>query len=398
MTLVAAFRINGIPVLVGDLLLTGQGPQESIEIPTVGDVSLIPLFPDSDEAIKGLVQKVNILSENLVIGWTGSYPEAKSIISDLKQVSATGSLTKELLQDFFESRKSWVGSEKLAFVGYIKDFNGIHSFEYSYNGCAIHKPKSNNYEELKIIGTGYYDAELFLAKNTRKSRPDTKLSNFDNAVISTICFCGFFFSDEMRLSKSSLAEENERTLFDRYGGGYEVAIYTENGFQKLNHVSYFSWLVQNIDTEPIINLINRGFKVSYANNILLIHRFEESKNNKNHIFPPELVEHTLFPITLEQPYYILPIYNKMDQQEIEELLEGTEISLNSEFNCSYLFHDIPPTEESDWPVPVACKPYRSPEVESGHIQFLKIDDDWFIAVNNSYLEYLRTTFSGRANS
>lgn len=394
MTIVAAFKIKNIPVLIGDLLLSSEGKQSNLDLPTVGDVSQFQLYPN---CVVGLTQKVNIINKNIVIGWAGSYRWAKIILSDLKQSSETETFTKESLEKFFINRKSWVGNEPLAFIGYIKDAKGVHSFEYSYNQCPIYKSKLDTYEELRTIGTGYYDTEELLRKNVINYNEN--LCEFDNAAISAISSCGWFFVDEMKLSKNSTKKMNDRTLFDDYGGGYEIAIYTENGFCKLDKITYLYWVVQNIDTTPTINLVTRGFQVNYQDEILFISRIDrEESQDKIYLSPPGLEEYTLFTIDSVNPYRISPIYKDIPKEKIEEIRTQAGIPKQSKFYCNYLF---PVSFSSETPTlagTIMCEVYFYSQISSNSIQFISVKEQLFLVVKNSYIEYLRTSFNQAINS
>lgn len=394
MTLVAAFKIKNIPVLIGDLLLSGKGKQSILYLPTVGDISQFQLYPNSSEAVVALTHKVNIINKDIVIGWAGSHLGAKIILSDLKQTSETETFTKESLEKFFITRKSWIGNDELAFIGYIKDANGVHLFEYSYNQCPIYKPKLDAYEELRIIGTGYYDTEKLLENNVIKYNEN--LCEFDNAAISAISLCGWFFADEMRLSKDSTIDMNDRTLFDYYGGGYEIAIYTENGFCKLDKITYLYWIVQNIDTKPTINLVTRGFKVNYQDEILFISRID----NKISVSPPPpgLEEYTLFTIDSLNTYDISPIYKDIPEERIEEIKAQTGIPTESKFYCNYLFPVNLSSETPTLAGTIKCEVDLSSQIALNYIQFISVGEELFLAVKNSYIEYLRTSFNQVINS
>lgn len=100
MTLVIALMISNLPVILGDVLLSGHELDKSISIPTIDDI--YEIFPEgSGWSITNLKQKVNIINDNLIIGWAGSCVAARVIISELKTRSTIQPFTKNSLENFF---------------------------------------------------------------------------------------------------------------------------------------------------------------------------------------------------------------------------------------------------------------------------------------------------------
>ncbi|MEP0798510.1 hypothetical protein, partial [Funiculus sociatus] len=271
MTLVVALMINNLPVILGDVLLSGHELDRSISIPTIDDI--YEIFPEgSGWSITNLKQKVNIINDNLIIGWAGSYVAARVIISELKTRSTTQSFTKNSLEDFFMEVNgdinTWIAKEEVSFIGWIKDLEVFHPFSYSFNGALIHEVESPKYGKIKICGSGTDDMKELLEKVSRPySKKSSNLTDFDNVIIESLTFCGWFFADEMSTSRS---------LRQYYGGAYEIATYVEeeNKFKKIDDITYLTWVVQDINTEPKINLVTKVFKILYLNDILFVYAIE----------------------------------------------------------------------------------------------------------------------------
>ena len=81
MTLIAAQVINGIPIILGDLLLTrergGNSPNVNC-IPTIKRANE-HLSSHGEMRIVGLSQKINIVSKNVCIAWSGAKYQASSV-------------------------------------------------------------------------------------------------------------------------------------------------------------------------------------------------------------------------------------------------------------------------------------------------------------------------------
>jgi hypothetical protein len=266
MTLIATLTISNLPVLIGDALLSGEESGQNLAIPTIGNVSNV--FPEgSGYTIKGLRQKINIIDDNLAIGWAGSYIAAKTIISELKRQSNSQKLTRESIHYFFRkiyrNPSKWGANQGVAFLGYIADFEGIEHFEYSFNDCLIYQTNSSRYGDVKICGSGNSYMEDLLKKISRPSLGSGKIqTDFDNVVIECLTICGWLFNYEMSVSEN---------LWNYYGGAYEIATLVEGRFQKINDITYLAWIIEDIDTAPKLNLVNQGFKLAYIDDLLCIH-------------------------------------------------------------------------------------------------------------------------------
>jgi len=72
MTAVARFSIRDYPLLIGDLLLSGQElPGFSPVLPTVKDLSM-HFPPGSDPVPRALSQKIVVVADNLVVAGQAS--------------------------------------------------------------------------------------------------------------------------------------------------------------------------------------------------------------------------------------------------------------------------------------------------------------------------------------
>ena len=103
MTVIAGFAVEGLPILMGDLLVSGpESPGRSVNIPSIGDARIV--FPEGSGFIPtGVRQKVNLISNNLVIAWANNRLAAQTIIKDLLEEDRKKSFTYDRLQGYFES-------------------------------------------------------------------------------------------------------------------------------------------------------------------------------------------------------------------------------------------------------------------------------------------------------
>lgn len=98
MTLVASLVVDKFPLLVGDLLTSGPETGDEIYIPTTG--SHTGVFPaGSGWTIRVLVQKIAVVGDNLIVGWSGPRFAAKTLIKELIAQNSSKPFTFELLRD-----------------------------------------------------------------------------------------------------------------------------------------------------------------------------------------------------------------------------------------------------------------------------------------------------------
>jgi len=390
MTLIATLTISNLPVLIGDALLSGEESGQNLAIPTIGNVSNV--FPEgSGYTITGLRQKINIINENLAIGWAGSYIAAKTIISELKKQSNSQKLTRQSIHDFFReiyrNPSEWGANQGVAFLGYIADSEGIEHFEYSFNDCLIYQTNSSRYGDVKICGSGNSYMENLLKKISRPSLGSGKIqTDFDDVVIECLTICGWLFNYEMSVSEN---------LWSYYGGAYEIATLVEGRFQKLNDITYLAWIIENIDIAPKLKLVNQGFKLAYIDDLLCIHtiNFDGLRDITSTVLDENEI-YCLFPQTNTHIYFILPIYKDISKSNLNKISEQRDLPrLTSEFNCNYLFPEIISSGKPFF----ACKPLRSNKLSLNPIKFIVGDNQRFLAIEHSYLEYLRNTFNDSTN-
>ncbi|HKY27377.1 MAG TPA: hypothetical protein VJM12_05460 [Pyrinomonadaceae bacterium] len=157
MTLVAGFSINKVPVLLGDLLLTGpEVAPRSVYLPTVGD-SLKVKVPRV--TIHGVLQKVAVVNDSLMIAWTGSAYKAQSMIRDIRERITLRSFNIDNLREYLESSEASEEKHDVQFVGTMIE-NG-KMLNFATGGEVV----SNDwFGEIRLAGTGAKYATDFLQR------------------------------------------------------------------------------------------------------------------------------------------------------------------------------------------------------------------------------------------
>ena len=101
MTLVASILGKGLPVLLGDLLISREGEvaDSVISVPSVGEISASAFGYTAVQ----LRQKLCIINDGLAVGWAGSRTAATTVIRDLLSAAKGQEFSKTDLENFFKN-------------------------------------------------------------------------------------------------------------------------------------------------------------------------------------------------------------------------------------------------------------------------------------------------------
>jgi len=123
MTLIAYVEIDGLPVLVGDVLVSSETFNRAVVLPGSGRLSVDrPQYYYPTE----YRQKLNKINDNLLIAWAGPKIVADTLVSHLRNISSpsdrdeTQALLEELIRDFSKTK---LGNE-FSFVAMFVDTEG----------------------------------------------------------------------------------------------------------------------------------------------------------------------------------------------------------------------------------------------------------------------------------
>lgn len=257
MTLIVGFTVGTQPVLLGDLLISGPEPKhDSLNLPTIGESQKV--FPvGSGFMITGITQKVNVLSENLMIAWAGRRYIAKSILTELNALIRREPLTIESLKEYFEDFERSENRRQVHFVGAFVENANVHSF--SIGGEVVSDPA---WRDLRLAGTGTEDVKTFL-KNVQPLKlittgsPDPPLQ----AVARSLTLTAHLLQLEL---------QNQSTLLQFYGAGYEIASLVAGRFAKIADVTYLLWEADATGKALQLGQPYYIVKNSYRNRVLAI--------------------------------------------------------------------------------------------------------------------------------
>jgi len=314
MTVVARFGIQGCPMLMGDVLLSIDDPSASpAPIPTVEDLSKV--FPAGSASVPwGLRQKIAVLSDTLVLGWSGDMYLAQDIIAEVWQKNAKTPFTKKTLLEHFDALDESIW-EEIHLVGFIDDDDAGMTALACDNATTFRTPL---FGEVALLGSGTADVQKML--QDIPSLP-VSIDGPINPIALSIC-AGLQVSGGL-LNFEIATLDNLNKL---YGGGYEIATILNQKFAKLDDVTYLFWGA-NVDGKGgvrISRLPLNACRYSYHNDILLIRsaKFEDKPNTRAY----------------EQRLFVVPpIYRDPDEEEMDEIIAP---SLNARYLSNYFLVPI----------------------------------------------------------
>lgn len=201
MTLVAAYRPKGIPVLLGDFLVTG-GP-----------------------GLQATRKKISKIGPNFVIGWTGRQFLAAPILGALVDQFRDQRVTMKEVEEFLINRPpDELNGDDLYLVGWVID-ELPHCFLWN-----IANPDQLFYEASYVVGTGEKKFQELLTKDAFGGAFGSKRTSVEEAIYSALAKATELYADE-NLDKLNRA--------DKFGHGYELLYFDGNEFRYVENIAFF---------------------------------------------------------------------------------------------------------------------------------------------------------------
>jgi hypothetical protein len=266
MTIIAALKIEGIPTLIGDFLITDDMPNADHSwLPTRPQDSSYPNLP---RRIRGIGRKLHLINERFIVGFTGPIKAGAEIFAELERCfrnDTTGpSIRKisEILQKFniqFRNQRAIV-------IGWTCSSRPrCFRWEAGLNSSAMHVTNA-------IEGSG---RDHFTSILSNEHGPHRTAFDRSTGVLSQQPGgIGYSPHVETALQKSvllglvkvgaMLTEElgGARNLQASYGYGAEIALYTGTRLEFVSKVGYFFWHVR-IEQNGSITIMPANIKAVY---------------------------------------------------------------------------------------------------------------------------------------
>jgi hypothetical protein len=106
MTLIAKFTVNQVPIMVADLLVSAP--------PEAAQTVSLPLHPEINQLLDGraehsvvrATQKLNVLSDQLIVAWSGNYDNARFVLKEMEVVAKQVDLSWQAIGDILAALPS----------------------------------------------------------------------------------------------------------------------------------------------------------------------------------------------------------------------------------------------------------------------------------------------------
>lgn len=226
MSLIACTLNYGVPVIIGDLLISSAETVGEIVLPTSHlDQELLDDNPYKPIALN---QKVYIPHRNLCVALAGNVGEMEEFLRELKtRCKYFENIKEEHLQQFFSDIDLGVNFTKVAFfMLYVEEHaNDQKMIKYlSYPKDIWSYENSEAFQAAHACGSG---KKQFLYQITERAYVESSTSNGD--IMHTV-------ATNISLMTRLLAIETVTPahVLKNWGGGYEMAIYNRDRFEKLS--------------------------------------------------------------------------------------------------------------------------------------------------------------------
>lgn len=224
MTLIAAINVGNIPVLLGDILLTSD---HQSGIPTT-----TPLVHNASQhltgaSVVGFCQKIVVPHKHICFAWAGKFSAARALHRELEQTIQDKENISAI--DISQVLSRWQGTDRNAFsyVAYWIDAGRLH---LSSNFASRNL---NNIPAVRVVGSGiqhFMDhAEQIFAYDVHGTE-----SAYEIAVNRAFSYIAQAATDEI---------ERAEGIAKRWGGGFEVAALSQEGFSKVDKILWLRWEV-----------------------------------------------------------------------------------------------------------------------------------------------------------
>lgn len=231
MTAIAAFMVDGCPVVFGDLLITGPSEEpSSIHLPAVGDAS--GFFEDSGWAILTLQQKVVVINDCCALAWAGSWVGARVAVAELRSFAARGALTRDSVEEFLSTQVD-VQKHGTSFVGWVHEEARQRFGQFRHRAETL---EAGSFGRMSLQGSGSAAIKEFVELCGHAQMSASGAVNPAVSAIATgLSMGGALLRAELH------GHHAAPTLRAMFGGGYEVAAFSNGGFRKVGDFTYVVW-------------------------------------------------------------------------------------------------------------------------------------------------------------
>jgi hypothetical protein len=270
-TVIAGLLLNNVPALLGDVLITAPGLSgKKLSTPTAGNVNTF--FEPQYAHVRSLRQKVNILSDKVMVAWAGSYLHARALVREMKaELDRSG--RPEVISDVL---RSWP-EEDMKELSIIALARGEKKTTVDWCGPILHL-QSSIFTKALLSGSGMEDLGA-LIRHMEK---------------------GDVFIDEplpdppkMALYALSLGSQaagweyvTQENLSNYWGGIVEIGMYNGGNTSKVGEALYWFWEFDI--TSKTLRAHSNFIKQEYQNDLLVTYTLSNDDAPRIVVVPPLL--------------------------------------------------------------------------------------------------------------
>ncbi|WP_395599979.1 hypothetical protein [Pseudomonas sp. B19125] len=219
MTVIASYNHFGCGIVIGDILINGPVNEEKpprTSLPTLGNMED---FFGGAWGIHKSSQKVCIVSDYCALAWAGSQLHARVFIMRISKLSKRIKITKRIIERIFVK----CDSDEISIVGAIYENEKMQTF-----GFDCHKLECPTLGEVHYAGSGASVIEEYIGIVKEMALKEPKIDDICARGASlALTQVAHLLNAEFR--KGSGAE----SIFEFFGGGYEIAAFYDGKFQKI---------------------------------------------------------------------------------------------------------------------------------------------------------------------
>jgi hypothetical protein len=326
LTAIAAFSIQGHPIVLADILVSGSPGSTRVTVPTSQSWTLIDPSSDGTVAV-ALQQKLVIVGDHLVIGYTGMTVAAQAVIKELIKKNSRERLNAGDLMAYLKSLDDTIRST-VTFVGRIVDeHEGLASFGWGHHYRRFDSP---HFGRVSVAGSGSDDLEQYLCRDLVAPPVVQADAPFIARPVGVaITATGYLLERDI---------DTARSLTCSYGAGYEIATLSDNRFVRLGDTTYVFWnAALSEDLSSMVIAPHLVFKYTYSDDVLLIWRAQIRSDSWEAISDP-LTAQLLHD---GQPFLVTPLCRRLASQEREALTSLPSPDMNSRVTGNYFLINHP---------------------------------------------------------
>lgn len=220
MTIIASYNYFGCGIVIGDILINGPVDEEKLpqtSLPTLGNVAN---FFSGAWGIHQSSQKVCIISDHCAIAWAGSRLYAHLFVVRIRNLARRIVITKNIIERLFNK----CGIGEISIVGAIYENGSMHTF-----GFDCENLKCSTLGDVYNAGSGASIVKDYIdiIKHMKLEAPDEDEISAQGVSLA-LTQVAHLLNAEFRKG------DNAESIMELFGGGYEIAAFFDDKFQKIN--------------------------------------------------------------------------------------------------------------------------------------------------------------------